>query len=402
MKKIIILSGVLLMALCACKNSQTVSDQPVPETFDEFMDSLNNLEECFEYSVSSDDSVTTSFLTYWCHRYDMQSYDPKEIHDAEDTNDSVANLLAEQKAINDSILEREMTIMHYVNNSMKYLCDKYRPKAAKFYEYETHRKNADTLEYIIAPKELENTLPEDYQGTDFKENFRCYPEFLTFNRESQATKKGQNIMDWVTYHKEEKYPGKKLTNEDEIKQIFLERISNIKGMKAEPVKYLSDDGKGFDVPTVSFNWRSKKEQVALLDGVLYELPLSGEQKVALLEDLRAALLDFMKTHYAPYLELNFYHDFELADTCSYQWALMGISINSNRLAGHARQLSGLFRVQVGNLADKGLKILFLNVRNEHFMIPREWMEIKEIHNDTIRWLPNGIYHNGTVTTTNGK
>ena len=402
MKKIIILSGVLLMALCACKNSQTVSDQPVPETFDEFMDSLNNLEECFEYSVSSDDSVTTSFLTYWCHRYDMQSYDPKEIHDAEDTNDSVANLLAEQKAINDSILEREMAIMHYVDNSMKYLCDKYRPKAAKFYEYETHRKNADTLEYIIAPKELENTLPEDYQGTDFKENFRCYPEFLTFNRESQATKKGQNIMDWVTYHKEEKYPGKKLTNEDEIKQIFLERISNIKGMKAEPVKYLSDDGKGFDVPTVSFNWRSKKEQVALLDGVLYELPLSGEQKVALLEDLRAALLDFMKTHYAPYLELNFYHDFELADTSSYQWALMGISINSNRLAGHARQLSGLFRVQVGNLADKGLKILFLNVRNEHFMIPREWMEIKEIHNDTIRWLPNGIYHNGTVTTTNGK
>ena len=402
MKKIIILSGVLLMALCACKNSQTVSDQPVPETFDEFMDSLNNLEECFEYSVSSDDSVTTSFLTYWCHRYDMQSYDPKEIHDAEDTNDSVANLLAEQKAINDSILEREMAIMHYVDNSMKYLCDKYRPKAAKFYEYETHRKNADTLEYIIAPKELENTLPEDYQGTDFKENFRCYPEFLTFNRESQATKKGQNIMDWVTYHKEEKYPGKKLTNEDEIKQIFLERISNIKGMKAEPVKYLSDDGKGFDVPTVSFNWRSKKEQVALLDGVLYELPLSGEQKVALLEDLRAALLDFMKTHYAPYLELNFYHDFELADTSSYQWALMGISINSNRLAGHARQLSGLFRVQVGNLADKGLKILFLNVRNEHFMIPREWMEIKEIHNDTIRWLPNGIYHNGMVTTTNGK
>lgn len=173
-------------------------------------------------------------------------------------------------------------------------------------------------------------------------------------------------------------------------------------MKAEPVKYLSDDGKGFDVPTVSFNWRSKKEQVAQLDGVLYELPLSGEQKVALLKYLRAALLDFMKTHYAPYLELNFYHDFELADTSSYQWALMGISINSNRLAEHARQLSGLFRVQVGNLADKGLKILFLNVRNEHFMIPREWMEIKEIHNDTIRWLPNGIYHNGTVTTTNGK
>lgn len=97
-----------------------------------------------------------------------------------------------------------MAIMHYVDNSMKYLCDKYRPKAAKFYEYETHRKNADTLEYIIAPKELENTLPEDYQGTDFKENFRCYPEFLTFNRESQVTKKGQDIMDWVTYHKRRK------------------------------------------------------------------------------------------------------------------------------------------------------------------------------------------------------
>ena len=402
MKRIIILSGVLLMTLCACKNSQTESEQPVPETFDEFMDSLNELEECFEYSVSSDDSVTTSFLKYWCHRYDMRNFDSKEIHGAENTNDSVSNLLAELKAINDSIQNSEMTIMHYVENSMKYLCDKYRPKAAKYYGYETHRKNADTLEYIIAPKELEDTLPKDYQGTDFKENFRCYPEFLTFHRESQTTKKGQDMVDWVAYHKEEKYLGKKLTNEEEIKQIFLERISNIKGMKVEPVKYLSDDGKGFNVPTVSFNWRSKKEQVAQLDGVLYELPISGEQKVTLLNDLRAALLDFMKTHYATYLELNFYHNFEPSDTSSYQWALMGISINNNRLAEHKSHLTGLFRVQVGNMSDKGLKILFLNVRNEYFMIPREWMEIKEIHNDTIHWLPNGIYHNGTVTTTDGK
>ena len=338
----------------------------------------------------------------WFHTYDLRGFNPKEIHDAEEINDSVASLLAEQKAINDSIVESETVIKEYVDHSMKYLCDKYRPKAAKFYEYETHRKNADTLEYIIAPKELEDTLPEDFQGTDFKENFKCYPEFLTFNRVSQTSKKGQNIMDLVTYHKEEKYPGKKLTNEEEIKQIFLERISNVKGMKAEPVKYLSDDGKGFDVPTMSFDWRLKKKQVAQLDGVLYELPLNGEQKVALLRDLRAALLDFMKTHYAPYMELNFYHDFKLADIHTYHGALMGLSINNNRGSGHASHVQGLFRVQVGNVFDKSLKILFLNVRNEHFMIPREWMEIKEIHNDTIRWLPNGIYHNGTVTTTNGK
>jgi hypothetical protein len=146
----------------------------------------------------------------------------------------------------------------------------------------------------------------------------------------------------------------------------------------------------------------KKKQVDQLDGVLYELPLNGEQKVALLRDLRAALLDFMKTHYAPYMELNFYHDFKLADIHAYREALMGLSINNNRVSGHASHVQGLFRVQVGNVFDKSLKILFLNVRNEHFMIPREWMEIKEIHNDTIRWLPNGIYHNGTVTTTTGK
>ena len=42
MKKIIILSGVLLMGLCACKNNQNVSEQPVPETFEEFMDGLND------------------------------------------------------------------------------------------------------------------------------------------------------------------------------------------------------------------------------------------------------------------------------------------------------------------------------------------------------------------------
>ena len=402
MKKNIILLGVLLMSLCACKNNQAVEEQPVPETFEEFMDGLNNLKEFFEYTVSSHDSVTTSFLTYWCHRYDMRNFDPKEIHNAEEINDSVASLLAEEEAICDSIMDSEMAIKHYVDSSMKYLCDKYRPKAAKYYEYETHRKNADTLEFIIAPKELEDTLPESYQGTDFKENFRCYPEFLTFNRESQTTKKGQYMMDWVTYHKEEKYPGKKLTNEEEVKQIFLKRISNIKGLKAVPVKYLSDDGKGISVPSISFNWRLKKEQVAQLDGMLYELPISGEQKVALLNDLSAALLDFMKTHYAPYLELNFYHKFEPSDTSTYHWALMGISINNNQLSGHARHVQGLFRVQVGNMSDKSLKILFLNVRNEHFLIPREWMKIKEIHNDTIHWLPNGIYHNGTVTTTDGK
>lgn len=62
------------------------------------------------------------------------------------------------------------------------------------------------------------------------------------------------------------------------------------------------------------------------------------------------------------------------------------------LGGRRRNVPGLFRLQVGSYGDRGLKILFLNVWNQSFYIPMDWMEIKQIHNNEIEWLPDSHYH----------
>ena len=365
MKKIMIWATMLL-TLCACQNNNNTTTEaeelPLPETIEEFVERLDSMDSFFEHTMNSD-STTTSYYRYW-GRYHTKNFE------------------------NDSVREREMAIRNYFSKGIKHLQEKYRPKAAKYYEYETHINGKDTIEFVLATKALSDSLPDDMKGKEFSTNYRYYPEFITYNFQ----KKNEDVWEMFTYHKEEKTPLKQLAHKEDVQQLVLNLISQIKGVKKTPVKYLRDNGERFTGQIICFNWQKKDEKIALQEGILYEIPVKGEEKMKLVNDLRKALTDFVKTHYAPYLELNFYNKFVKEYCNSYITSVMGLNIHNAEGAGHAAMRSGLFRLQVGSYGDQSLKILFLNVRNQSFYIPMDWMEIKEIHNNEIEWLPGSKYH----------
>lgn len=365
MKKMMIWATILL-TLCACKNNNATTTEAeelrLPETIEEFIEGLDSLDSFYEHTVHSD-SNTTSYSCMWL-RFHAINFE------------------------NDSVRDREMAIRDYVSKSLSHLKEKYRPQAAKYYEYETHINGKDSIEFILAPKALLDSLPEDMKGTDFNQNFRYYPEFIRYEK----THKDKDTFEWFTYHKEEKTPLKQLVHKEDVQELVLNLISSVKGVKEIPVKYLKDNGERFNRNVVCFDWQKKGEKIALQEGSLYEIPVKGEEKLKLVNDLRNALKDLVNTHYAPYLELNFYNKFGKEDCDGYVTSIMGLNINNAEGAGHGAMRPGLFHLHVGSYGDQSLKILFLNVRNQSFYIPMDWMEIKEIHNNEIEWLPGSRYH----------
>ena len=365
MKKIMIWATMLL-TLCACQNNNNTTTEaeelPLPETIEEFVERLDSMDSFFEHTMNSD-STTTSYYRYW-GRYHTKNFE------------------------NDSVREREMAIRNYFSKGIKHLQEKYRPKAAKYYDYETHINGKDTIEFVLATKALSDSLPDDMKGKEFSTNYRYYPEFITYNFQ----KKNEDVWEMFTYHKEEKTPLKQLAHKEDVQQLVLNLISSVKGVKEIPVKYLNENGERFNGNIICFDWQKKGEKTALQEGTLYEIPVKGEEKMKLVNDLCNALTDFVKTHYAPYLEYTFYDRFDKEDSDRYRTNIMGLNINNTEGAGHAAMRAGLFRLQVGGYGDQSLKILFLNVRNQSFYIPMDWMEIKQIHNNDIEWLPGSKYH----------
>ena len=363
MKKIMIWATMLL-TLCACKNNTTTvaEGQPLPETFEQFIEGLDSLDSFFEHTMNSD-STTTRYYYHW-----------GRFHTTHFENDSVRN--------------QEMAIREYVSKSISHLREKYRPLAAKYYEYATNINGIDTMKLILAPKALLDSMPDDMKGKCFQDNYRYYPEFLNYCKK----RKDNETIEYLTYHKEEKTPLKQLTNKEDVQQLMLNLISRVKGVKQIPVRYLKDNGERFNGNIICFDFQKKDEKTALQEGTLYEIPVKGEEKLQLVNDLRNALKDFVNKHYAPYLELNFYNRFSKEDSNGYITNIMGLNIDNAEGAGHGAMRPGLFRLQVGSYGEKCLKILFLNVRNQSFYIPMDWMEIKQIHNNEIEWLPDSHYH----------
>lgn len=359
MKKIMIWATMLL-TLCACKNNTTTvaEGQPLPETFEQFIEGLDSLDSFFEHTMNSD-STTTSYYYLWGH----------------DRGNNFEN---------DSMRNQEMAIREYVSKSISHLREKYRPLAAKFYEYATNINGIDTMKLILAPKASLDSLPEDMKGKSFQDNYQYYPEFLNYWK--------TRTYEYLCFHKEEKTPLKQLVHKEDVQQLVQSFISHVKDVKVIPVKYLNDDGQCFNGHTVYFNYQKKGVKTALQDGTLYEIPVKGREKLQLVNDLRHALTELLNTHYAPYLELNFYNRFSKEDSNGYITNIMGLNINDAEGAGHGARRPGLFRLQVGSYGEKCLKILFLNVRNQSFYIPMDWMEIKQIHNNEIEWLPDSHYH----------
>ena len=358
--------ATMLLTLCACQNNNNTTTEaeelPLPETIEEFVERLDSMDSFFEHTMNSD-STTTSYYYYW-GRYHTSNYE------------------------NDSVRNKVEAIWNYFGKGIKYLQEKYRPQAAKYYAYETHISGKDTIEFILATKALSDLLSEDMKGRDFHENYRYYPEFITYD----FRKEEGDCMEWFTYHKEEQTPLKQLADKEDVQNLVVNLISQIKGVKKTPVKYLRDNGERFTGQIICFNWQKKDEKIALQEGTLYEIPVKGEEKMKLVNDLCNALKDFVNTHYAPYLEYTFYDRFDKEDSDRYRTNIMGLNINNTEGAGHAAMRPGLFRLQVGSYGDQSLKILFLNAINQSFYIPMDWMEIKEIHNNEIEWLPDSKYH----------
>lgn len=386
MKKIMIWA-TLLVSVCACQNNQTGDEQPMPSTFMELFEGIASMKGDVNVTISSSDSVTTNFFYEWFGYYEGKGGSAIEMDttliDESQTNDSVANLVAEMKAIEDSVAQTKRMIREYAEKGVKHLLDKYRPQAAKYYRFESHQNGRDSIEFVLAPQELTDSLPEDCDRNNFKDSCVYYPEFFHYYYNGDQ---GQNYTR-ICYHKEERNANKKVAHAEDVRNLFLKFISNYKGTKKYPVRYyLEDNNKEVVGGTTAFDWRQGDDRTSLIEGTLYELPVKGKEKIKAVEELRSMIIEFMNTHYAAWLECRYLeYKFDMTECDRYAAQLMQLSIND---VLPKDRLQGIFHVQVGNYTkDEGLKILMMDVRKEHFFIPMNWMIVKEIHDDRIEWLP---------------
>ena len=386
MKKIMIWA-TLLVSVCACQNNPMDDELPMPSTFTELFEGIASMKGDVFVTSSASDSVTTSYYYEWFGYYEDYGVPAIEMDttlmNESKTNDSVAALVAEREAIEDSVAQTKRTIREYVEKGILHLVNKYRPQAAKYYKFESHRNGRDSVEFVLAPQELTDSLPEDRDKNNFKDTYVYYPEFFHYYYNGG---KAQNLTS-ICYHREEKNANKKAAHAEDVRALFLKFISSYKDTKKYPVKYqLEDNSKEFEGGTIAFNWRHGDDKTSLIEGTLYELPVKGNDKIKAVEELRSMIIEFMNTHYAAWLECRYpEYKFDMTECDRYAAQLMQLSVND---AKPKDRLKGIFHVQVGNYSqDEGLKILLMDVRKEHFFVPMNWMIVKEINDDRIEWLP---------------
>ena len=208
MKKIMIWA-TLLVSVCACQNNPTGDEQPMPSTFIELFEGIASMRGDVNVTISSSDSATTSFYYEWFGYYEDYGVPAIEMDttlmNESKTNDSVAALVAEREAIEDSVAQTKRTIREYVEKGILHLVNKYRPQAAKYYRFESHQNGRDSIEFVLAPQELTDSLPEDLDEKNFKDTYAYYPEFFHYYYNGG---KAQNLTS-ICYHREERKANKK-------------------------------------------------------------------------------------------------------------------------------------------------------------------------------------------------
>jgi hypothetical protein len=382
MKKIMIWA-TLLVSVCACQNNLMDDELLMPSTFAELFEGIASMKGDVHVTISSVDSVTTDYYYEWSQYYEDKGVPAIEM-DTTLTDESMPDdWVAKQKAIEDSVAQTKQMLRKYAEKGVKHLLDIFRPQAAKYYRFESHRNGRDSVEFVLAPQELTDSLPEDCNKNNFVETYAYYPEWFHYYNNGD---KAQNYTR-ICYHKEEKNASKTLAHPEDARALFLKFISQYKSTKKYPVKYhLLDNSKEFEGGYVSFNWRHGDDKTSLIEGTLYELPVKGNEKIKAVEELRSMIIEFMHTHYAAWLECLYpEYKFDLTECDRYAAQLMQLSIND---AKPYDRLQGIFHVQIGNyFKDEGLKVLMIDVRKEHFFVPMNWMIVKEINDDRIEWLP---------------
>ena len=111
-------------------------------------------------TISSSDSATTSYYYEWFGYYEDYGVPGIEMDttlmNESKTNDSVAALVAEREAIEDSVAQTKRTIREYVEKGILHVVNKYRPQAAKYYT--VHRQPSITGLRATRTEEIPSSL----------------------------------------------------------------------------------------------------------------------------------------------------------------------------------------------------------------------------------------------------
>ena len=199
MKKIMIWA-TLLVSVCACQNNLMDDELLMPSTFAELFEGIASMKGDVHVTISSVDSVTTDYYYEWSQYYEDKGVPAIEM-DTTLTDESMPDdWVAKQKAIEDSVAQTKQMLRKYAEKGVKHLLDIFRPQAAKYYRFESHRNGRDSVEFVLAPQELTDSLPEDCNKNNFVETYAYYPEWFHYYNNGD---KAQNYTR-ICYHKEEK------------------------------------------------------------------------------------------------------------------------------------------------------------------------------------------------------
>ena len=371
MKKIL-LSASLILTLGAC-STDTTSVVKTPENFMELMEGIQALGNEVEYAITSDSAGYSEY--YSTHFFYKAPEDIRKAYDYTTIVDSVAGIYEDHRAEADSIIKQQEAIDNYAKTGVKALMDKYAPTAVKCYQYDTHTDDKDTTQYIIALKEVEDTIPQWAEKEGFSESFRWYPEF--FHYENHTTD-NSGTFTYMTYHKEAKVADKEETTPEETERLVLDFIAKEKNVKQKPRKYTIDEGFAMgrgDYNCVSFSRAMQKTDSMFITATHYIIPVHGEERRKVADDLWNLFSDHVKNHYS---KVDGHWGFEcvkhneIIDDRQTDSQVLQMSITRD-------EEGKMLHFQVGN-DSRGLHILVMHIETHRFYIPGNWLYIDSIHN----------------------
>ena len=314
------------------------------KSFQEMMEGIQQLGENVSYTISSDSTGYSEYYTASLWYRDS----------------------TEQRALIDD----------YLKTNVKALVDKHCSTAVKCYQYDTHTDAHDTTEYIIALRQLVDSVPDWAEQRGFSENYLFYPEFFSYRH--YRVDETSDIT-WMNYHNETKVAHKQETTPEETRQLVLDFIAKQKDVKQKARKYTIDEGFATgedDYGAVSFSRGMNKTDSMLVNATHYIIPVLGGERRKVVDDLWNLFANHVKNHYAM---VQGFWGFECAkhfDTVEDEdWSaqVMQLTIAKN-------EDGKMLHFQVG-YDDRGLHILMMDIETYRFFIPHNWLYLASIHNN---------------------
>ena len=363
--KILIIAAAAILVLGACNPNPTNPTNPTnsltktPETFQELMEGIQQLGEDVEYTISSDSTGYSEY--YWAHvvyRY------PEDIKEAFSSSSEA-----------DHVIEQQAMIDDYLKTNAKALVDKYSSTAVKCYQYDTHTEAHDTTQYIIALKQLVDSVPDWAKEGNFSENYLYYPEFFSYQHYKEGATQD---FTFLNYRHETKVANKTKTTAEETRQLVLDFIAQQKDVKQKARKYTIDEGFATgddDYAAVSFERGMNKTDSMLVNATHYIIPVHGAERAEVAHELWELFANHVKNHYATvhgFWGFECAKDFDITEDVGWSAQVMQLTF--------AKDDDKTLHFQVG-CDDRGLHILMMNIETRRFYIPFNWLKLASIHNN---------------------